>query len=247
MFIGNYHVRFPQSHACETIHFNICQDNDYWKVNFVNVWTGAHLSGQIIICECCLSYPLMAQLLSYRPPAPHCTVHTRRNTLRPSLFSFYIRTKKVKFFAVFFRLSGISTYWHKILGQNTFKVHIKFRVNFLITPKCFKTDTNNNHVPVGCWVGEWAVEGGGLGGGGGRVVAGVTLGGPGLVLAIGGHGAQPTQAYREPVVSPGGAGGLAIEPALGLEIRIHVEVVIRPVTWQPHSSTMTSVTLRCCH
>ena len=57
------------------------------------------------------------------------------------------------------------------------------------------------------------------------------------MLAIGGHGAQATQAYREPVVSPGGAGGLAIEPALGLEIRIHVGVVIRPVTWQPHSST----------
>ena len=85
-------------------------------------------------------------------------------------------------------------------------------------------------VPVSCRVCEGAVEGGGLGGGGGGVVAGLTLRGPGLVLTIGAHRAQTPQAYREPVVTPWRPGCLAIEPALGLEIRIHVEIVERSVT-----------------
>ena len=55
------------------------------------------------------------------------------------------------------------------------------------------------------------------------------------MLTIGGHGAQATQTYGEPVVTTGGPGGLAIEPTLGLEIRIHVESVIRSVTAESQS------------
>ena len=51
--------------------------------------------------------------------------------------------------------------------------------------------------PVGGWVCEGAVEGGGLGGRGGGLVAGV-LRGARLVLAVRGHGAQPAQPDGEP-------------------------------------------------
>ena len=63
------------------------------------------------------------------------------------------------------------------------------------------------------------------------------------MLTIGAHGAQTSQTYREPVVTPWRPGGLAIEATLGLKIRIHLESHLSVSLHQ----LLSNVTLRRCH
>ena len=76
--------------------------------------------------------------------------------------------------------------------------------------------------PVGSTVTQRAVQGGGLGGGAGGLIAAL-LWGPRLVLAIGGHGAKTTQTNGEPVISSWSS-SLSVKTTLGFEIGIHTEV-----------------------
>ena len=66
------------------------------------------------------------------------------------------------------------------------------------------------------------------------------------MLTIGAHGAQTSQTYREPVVTPWRPGGLAIEATLGLKIRIHLESVESHLSVSLHQ-LLSNVTLRRCH
>ena len=75
--------------------------------------------------------------------------------------------------------------------------------------------------PVGCTLTEGAVQRRGLRGRPGGLIAAV-LWGPGLMLAVGGHGAQTSQAYGEPVITAWSS-GLSIETTLSFEIWIHTE------------------------
>ena len=71
-------------------------------------------------------------------------------------------------------------------------------------------------LPVGCTLTEGAVQRGGFRWGPGCLIAAV-LWRPGLMLAIGGHGAQTSQAYGEPVITSWGS-GLSVETTLSFEI-----------------------------
>ena len=94
---------------------------------------------------------------------------------------------------------------------------------------CFFS-TDFKALPVCGGVSEGGVEGGGLGGGGGGGVVGRLLGGPGLVLPVGGDAPQAPQADGEPVVACGGRAPLPVEPTL-LEVGIHPDTRhLSPVT-----------------
>ena len=70
--------------------------------------------------------------------------------------------------------------------------------------------------PVSCTLTEGAVQRGGFRWGPGCLIAAV-LWGPGLVLSIGGHGAETSQAYGEPVITSWSS-GLSVETTLSFKI-----------------------------